>query len=326
MVDERGGVRFFSVTDAEHYLGLVAMVRSLRLQGHRDALTVLDVGLTAEQRRALPAGVHAVHRTEADGRHPFLLSPFAALLDHRGTVVVIDSDVIVTASLAPVLADAQRGQVCAAPDRLPDRWFAEWESLFELGAPLRRQVYVNAGFVAFDTAHHPDLLARWWKCCDGLVGRAEVGMPRSDPRSLLDQDALNALLMSEVGAERLSFLAAETAIQGRTRLARTRVVDRRRLACRYEGHATVLLHAIGNPKPWQREAQPALRRTAYVLCLRELLARRPPATEYAPAWLRPGSAGRAALEVTVAAASARRWWSDARRAAGRLRRRLRAPS
>ena len=46
-------VGFFTIADATYFLGLVALVNSLRLQGHADPITVLDLGLRAEQREAL---------------------------------------------------------------------------------------------------------------------------------------------------------------------------------------------------------------------------------------------------------------------------------
>ena len=46
-------VGFFTIADANYFLGLVALVNSLRLQGHADPITVLDLGLQTDQREAL---------------------------------------------------------------------------------------------------------------------------------------------------------------------------------------------------------------------------------------------------------------------------------
>lgn len=318
-------VRFFTMSDADNFLGLVAMVRSLRLQGHHDPVTVLDLGLTSAQRAALQHTVELVQLPQAVGRHPFFLAAYPVFLRPKGTVVWIDADVIITQTLDPVLAVAARGMVCAAPDFLFDRWFGEWQSIFELGDELRHQTYVNAGFFAFSTEHFPDLLRRWWKCCDGLAANHSWPLPGSDPVGLLDQDALNALLMSEIPEDRLWLLSEQSGIEGKDRLARTKVVDRRRLVCRFGGQPTVLLHSSGQPKPWQPAARRDLRRTAYVICLRELLTRQdPPAItrDMAPAWLRPGAVSASTLYALFALRSIRRGKARARRAGSRIKRRL----
>jgi hypothetical protein len=79
--------------------------------------------------------------------------------------------------------------------------------------------------------------------------------------------------LSDVPEDRLWLFSERSAIQGTHRLARTKVVDRRHLVCRSEGQLTALLHATGQPQPWQPAARRDLRRTAYVICLRELLTR-----------------------------------------------------
>ena len=200
--------------------------------------------------------------------------------------------------------------VCAAPDFLADRWFVEWESIFGLERPPRRAVYVNAGFVAFSTDHFPDLFRRWWECCNDLAATHSWPLPRSDPVGLLDQDALNALLMSEVPEDRLWLFCEHPAIEDKESLARTKVVDRRRLVCRFEGRPTVLLHWTGRPKPWEPAARHDLRRGAYMTCLRALLiapdALPSAMRSTAPAWLRPGALNAMAMEVRFVMSSARR--------------------
>ena len=37
-------VRFYTIADQSYFFGLVAMVNSLRFHGHRDPVTVLDLG------------------------------------------------------------------------------------------------------------------------------------------------------------------------------------------------------------------------------------------------------------------------------------------
>jgi hypothetical protein len=313
------------MSDADNFLGLVAMVKSLRRQGHDEPVTVLDLGLSAAQRDLLQNDVDLVRLPDVDRRHPFFLAPYPFLLDAAGTVVIIDADVIVTQTLEPVLTAAARGMLCAAPDLVPDRWFAEWQSIFGLERAPRRGVYVNAGFVAFSTDHLPDLLRRWWECCDGLAASHSWPLPAADPVGYLDQDALDAILMSEVPEARLRLLPEDWAIQGSDRLARTTVVDRRRLACRFEGRPTVLLHAVRPGKPWQPAAQRDLRRTAYLICLRELLVGHDaPAVPraMAPAWLRPGVVSAATMRALFAMRSMRRGKARAGRVLRSIKRQL----
>lgn len=318
-------VRFFATCDADNFLGLTATVQSLRRQGHDEPVTVLDVGLSTVQRDALAThNVDTVQLPETEGRHPFLCSAFPHFLHPRGIVVCIDADVIVTLPLDPVFAAARRGLLCAAPDYLADRWFGEWQSIFGLSHQPRRQPYVNGGFLAFSTTHFPDVLERWWDCCQRLVDH-QPPLPRSHPLSLFDQDALNAILMSEITEDRLWLFPKRSVVQGRIRLPHSVVVDRRRLACRYEGTPTALLHSSGQPKPWQPAARHDLRRTAYLVCLRELLttpgALSAPMQAEAPFWLRPGVLPATALRTLCAVSSIRRGRARAWRAGSRLKRR-----
>jgi hypothetical protein len=82
--------------------------------------------------------------------------------------------------------------------RLPrhnaDRWFPEWEAIFDLEAPLRHQRYVNTGIVAFSPGSHPSLLPRWEECCDRI--RECAGTPGDrDHRAINTRDDATGLLM-----------------------------------------------------------------------------------------------------------------------------------
>ena len=70
-------VGFFTIADATYFVGLVALVNSLRLQGHADPITVLDLGLQAEQREVLQAECDLVMPPHASQRHPWLMEPTA---------------------------------------------------------------------------------------------------------------------------------------------------------------------------------------------------------------------------------------------------------
>ena len=136
--DEPAPVRFFTLSDARYFPGLVALVNSLRLQGRTDPITVLDLGLHDVQREALRAECDLVVPPALTPRHPWLLEPQACMLREAETVVYVDADIIVTDSLDRVIDAARNGRICVYADVPPTRWFADWEHVFGLGGPPRR--------------------------------------------------------------------------------------------------------------------------------------------------------------------------------------------
>ena len=154
---------YFTVSTHRFFLGTVALLNSLRLTGNAGELVVLDAGLAPDERELLSARATVFTPPNAADVHPVVMKTFAHLLQPSGTVVVIDSDMIVTGSLDHVLSPAHTGRICAYPDvpAVRSRWFPEWETTLRLRSPLRRDVYVNSGFVAFSTDHWPHLLERW---------------------------------------------------------------------------------------------------------------------------------------------------------------------
>jgi hypothetical protein len=308
-------VRLFTLADARHFPGVVALVNSLRLHGHREPVTVLDLGFEPEQRAVLEGECDIVSPPEHSPRHPWLLEPHACMAREAEIVVYVDADIVLTGRLDGVLRAARAGKVLLFADIMVDRQFDEWQEIFELRGPLRRQTYANAGFMAFSTLHFPQLLARWAECCERLVGQATYLDTKSfdSPTALSSQDALNAILMSEIAAAHIDIQPAETAAQGQIELTHTRVVDVTRLRCERNGRAVALLHAWGALKPWDPAARASLRRSAYLTCLRRLLvgsdvAVRAP-LEALPSWLQAGARGRWSLWYLT---QARRPWRGVR--------------
>lgn len=82
-----------------------------------------------------------------------LFKPFPYLLNPTGTVIIIDSDMIVTRSLEEIINLTKQGKICAFPDPEDERWFSQWQQLFDLPNVPRNQIYVNASFVALSTIH-----------------------------------------------------------------------------------------------------------------------------------------------------------------------------
>src|SRR5687767_1684065 len=92
------GAAFYCVADSRYFLGAVALVNSLRLVGHREPIHLLDCGLTDEQRELLSAEVVLV-----DGPAniaPALLKTIGPVAHPAEVVVMLDTDLIVTRSLA----------------------------------------------------------------------------------------------------------------------------------------------------------------------------------------------------------------------------------
>ena len=289
-----GAVRAFTVGDAGFFPGIVAMVNSLRITGSEVPVTVLDAGLTPRQRALLEPHCDLIPVTPS--AHPALLKTIAPLQSDCDIAVLIDSDIVVTDSLAPAVAVAKRGQVFAYVDRsAPDRWFAEWGEIFELRAPLRRQPAVNAGLVAFSRRMLPELLTRWSACIQGVVDRSpSVGVGGvENPVWLGDQDALNALLMSEFPEGTTVHGPARGMVIGDDALAAARLVDQKSLECRWGDERVGVIHAVGRPKPWEHSAWSQYWMTSYTRALRRALwgpdaIIRVPEAELPP-WLRSGA-------------------------------------
>jgi hypothetical protein len=265
---------FYTVSTPDYFAGTVALLNSLRMTGHDGRLVVRDHGLAPRQRRLLERHCDVVTFPAGRGVNPLLLKAYPHLLGVEGVICLVDSDVIVTGPLSPIVALAASGAICAYPDYDAGRWFPDWAPLFALEAPLRRQTYIASGFVAFSLEHWPQLLPRWRSLSESISFAATRagGAARDSPLWDGDQDALNAILMSEVPPEAVHLLPeaeAPTAEQNRRRAV---VVDANRLQCTYEGVAARMVHGAGNPKPWERRSRNAAVETdVYVLLLRRML-------------------------------------------------------
>ena len=311
-------VRAFTIGDSGYFLGVVALLNSLRLTGNTMPLAVLDLGLTPDQRRLLEP--HCDLESRPRSCYPYLQKPEILQRASASVAVYLDSDIIVTGSLDDALREAASGQLVACADGLPDRWFAEWADEFALRAPLRREVYLSSGFVAFSPERMPELVSRWSALCVAL-GDRKLGLDARGPDDPLwfgDQDALNAILMSEIPPGRV-VRRAEMAfdLPGR---AETRVVGVEALRCERRGTPVRFLHSIGHPKPWQPRARWDWRPNAYTRCLPrtlvgpDLALRVPEAM--VPSWLRDGRAAAGSRALMTGYARAATWSRPGRRRLG----------
>ncbi|HVI17377.1 MAG TPA: hypothetical protein VM712_03315, partial [Gaiellales bacterium] len=268
--------------------------------GHDEELLLLDAGFTHAQRAALAPHCTLVDAPEA-ASHPTLYKPFPHLLDLDAVVVVLDADALVTTRFDDTAAAARAGRVVAFPDPAAGRFFEEWADFWELRAPLRREAYVSAGYLVFSTRRHPDLLPRWWEACQGVFDR-QIVWQKADRRSRPspdDQEALNALLMSEVPSGTVELLPRGEIVHGLEAMS-VHVHDPATLRCERAGVPVRFLHAGGQPKPWDAKARRQFRPDAYNRLLRHVLhapdAALPfPPCERLPLWLHDGAPGAAAL-------------------------------
>jgi hypothetical protein len=259
---------FFSLGDQGYFVGTVGLINSLRLTGHEGEIVILDCGFTSEQRELLAPACTLVEPAE-DHDVSFrgylkLIAPQAHTSD---LTIVIDSDVIVTGSLDEVVGSAARGNIVAYADPESDRWFAEWEQIFRLPRPPRRDVYVCSALVAFSRQQRPEFLERWWAACSQTLTVPTTGEANA-PVAQSDQDALNAALMGTYPEGTVELRPAHEVAQSTELRLGVDILDARTLRCSYRGRPTLLLHTAGRPKPWIRLGA---RRNAYTTLLSRVL-------------------------------------------------------
>jgi hypothetical protein len=298
-------VRFFMSADSRFFAGAAATLNSLRLSGNEGAAFVLDAGLRPEQRERLAVGAEVLTLPAAlQNLHPMLAKTTADVFWSDGVVVLLDSDMIVTLPLDDLIEQAAMGKIAVHPDHEinRDRQFPEWESTFELQAPLRPQRYVNAVPLAVSLDRWPTFLERWRRACDRLpedwLSQVSQGM---GPYSKADQDPLNAILMSEIPADAIWIGRDGRTVHADT-LREVEILDAESLTCRYRGAAPVLLHYGLSPKAWDRRAWSRVRADdAYVRLLPRLLFARDVQVRLTrrevPIWLWPQGMGRVAAVV-----------------------------
>jgi hypothetical protein len=259
---------FYSVANSHHFLGAVALLNSLRLTGHHEALVLLDAGLTERQRAVLEPHVTLL-APPADTPAVFL-APCGPLDRPAEVAVVLDADIIVTRSLTGLIDEARLGRIVAFVNDPPnhDRFFPAWAEALGLTS-LRRRAYVNAGQLIFPATLRGRLLEPW------VEGQRRVGTEMSrygsakleDPFYFADQDVLNAVLAARFGDEELLML--EHRLAPHPPFRGLRLEDGNRLLCRYaDGEQPYLLHHV-LAKPWLAPT----RTTVYSRLLSRLLLR-----------------------------------------------------
>ena len=290
----------YTLADSRYFIGVVALLNSLRLTGHDYELVILDCGLTDDQRARLSRHASVVTLPPELAARTVLAKPFFRESARDGVALWIDADILVTGPLAPIVDSARDGQVCAYPvddAAQRDRRFDEWTAQFGLAADPREQVYVQAGFLALSLPRHTALLDRWWEACETIPADEVFAGDIGSPLWAGDQDALNALLMSEVPPTAVQVLPEGEAVFPPA-AERARVLDRARLSCELDGLPVRLVHYSSVPKPWVPLSWRRTRRPLSdvyrqllprVLFERDVTLRLPPRD--VPPSLRPGLTG-----------------------------------
>jgi hypothetical protein len=302
---DRPDTAFYCVSSEMYFLGAAALVNSLRLLGHAQRIFVLDCGLTPGQRELLGKEVTLVP-APADTT-PFLLKTVAPLRHPAEVMVLVDADLIVTRPLTELIDRASHGRVLAV-EHGRDRFFPQWGDLLGLGAS-RHRPYVSSSLVLMGGPPGKRLI-RLMHDAQPKIGieRTPYSAPTPDLDSLkrgfeetaadqpfffADQDALNAILASEVNPGRIEVLdrRAEAIIP----FTGLRVVDETTLRCTYDdGTEPYAVHHYLPTKPWLQPTPAGV----YTQLMMRLLHRRDvpiqvPQRELPP-HLRPGivAAGR----------------------------------
>jgi hypothetical protein len=318
-------VRFVTSADSRFFVGAVGMLNSLRLSGNEQGTAfVIDVGLRPEQRERLSRAAQVLNLPPAlQGLHPLFAKLTADVFWSDGVVVLLDSDMIITSSLDALVEQAAAGKIAVHPDHeiTRDRQFPEMSTVFELRAPLRAQRTVNTAPLALSLDRWPSFFDRWRRACERLP--ADWPSRGFAPFGLADQDALNALLMSEVPAEAI-WVAPESSTVHADELCAVEILDQPSLACRHRGTTPILLHYGLSPKAWEWSGWRRVRACdVYIRLLRWLLfapdAQIRARPNEVPIWLRPRVVGRAAAVLVGWATYVR---IDLRDRARRLRDRL----
>jgi hypothetical protein len=242
---------FYCVADSRYFLGAVGMINSLRLQGHLEPVYVLDLGLTEGQRELL--GSEATIVAAPPHTPPWLAKTIAPLAHPTETMVLIDTDVIVTRTLGELLdvAAGERGRVVAFENDV-QRFVPEWGELLDL-APVRAGPYVSSGLVALGGKTGAEVL----RLLDDRQRRVEFdrtfwrGNDPEYPFLYADQDVLNAILASTIAPERVRALSHRLAAT--TPFGGLEAVDEATLRCAYpDGSEPYVVHFLLPGKPWQR--------------------------------------------------------------------------
>lgn len=235
---------FYSIADSRHFIGVVALLNSLRLAGHDEQLFIADCGLEPAQRELLSPHASVM---AAEARVPYELKVVLPSRYPAHAMALLDADIIVTRNLSELLDLAGQGRVAGFTDAVAHRHHPDWGDILGLGT-ARRQPYVNSGALFLPAGS--ELLS----LIPSLQSRVDIGRTRigsgtpSEPFYYVDQDLWNALLATTIGPDDLKILehrlAPHPPFPGLT------LIGDSALRCTYpDGVEPFLLHHVTR-KPW----------------------------------------------------------------------------
>ena len=225
---------FYCVCDRKHFLGLVALVNSLRLQRYQDRVYVLDCGFEPWQRAVLAQDDDVVV-VEADSEtHPIFLKTVLPLAHPATTMVVLDVDVILTGRLDELVKKVRNsGKAVFFSDPYNNsigRFYPTWERL-GFGKPIQH-AYVASGQMLLPAENGLRTLGLWAQGLQRLLDDptliAAGDSPEGNAFFYPDMDVLNALIGAAIPLD--SFMVARClehgllAIRGTPHLRRCAIV------------------------------------------------------------------------------------------------------
>jgi len=249
---------FYCVCDREHFIGLVALVNSLRLLGHDEPVYVLDCGFEDWQRAALEHDEGILVRKRPLDWHPMLLKTVLPLTEPAAVMAVVDVDIIFTQRLDPLVDLARRTEKPVLfPDLWSDRFFGSWEEL-GFGPPVPHPCAASGQFV-LPARSGRVFLEQWATGLERFAANPTLSDPTLDPLTnpfrFLDMDVLNALIGTVIELDAFEFAGVDTAsyppFEG------VAVADAQRLRLTTTAHAKppiLLHHFLG--KPWNHLVAP----------------------------------------------------------------------
>jgi hypothetical protein len=186
----RSGAAFFSVSNAGHFLGAVALLNSLRAVGHDEPFFLLDCGLTDRQRELLDG--HATLIPGSGDVSPLMLKYVGPLQVDPDVAIILDADIIAVRSLHDLIGPK------------PVVFLNDWTWRFEpewirLGfGGLDRVPYLNSGQMIFPRTAGmvPRLHSGNERLLEILSEEPALCRTTADPFYWTDQDVLNALVGS----------------------------------------------------------------------------------------------------------------------------------
>ena len=281
---------FYCVTDAGHFLGLVALVNSLRVLGHDETVYVLDCGLEQWQRELLAETTCVV--SLENSIHPMLMKAALPLMRPAQVMVVVDVDVIFTRRLDELVElAADTGKPVLFPNDRDDRFEPGWERL-GFGPPVPH-TYVASGQFVLPAGSGEEFLALWAEGMRRLANDQtlyELGLPpKDDPFFYPDMDVLNAMVGPAIAVD--SFVLADRSTAAYWPFRDVRIKNARELVVEFDdGSRPFLLHHILT-KPWNGlvAPNPYSRLMSRLLCEEDVAVRVP--VKRVPKSLRSGIGG-----------------------------------